>query len=262
MHPFMITLSRRWLLAALACAALHPAVLVAGTVVISGAGADRASIQDEVDAYRAALGPNNGAAAAPFPSGRREINWDGVPDPFAAPNDMPADLFAGRGALFGTPGTAVRVSADADNAAGAPVRFGDVNPTYAAAFRTFSDERLFSPIGSNIVDLTFVVPGSDTPGLVSGFGAVYTDADSPETSFEYLDAAGESLGVFQVPAADYGLSFLGVVFDTPSVRRVRIAYGTNALGPDEGPGVDVAVMDDFIFGESQPIPLPPAAGMA
>ena len=55
------------------------------------------------------------------------------------------------------------------------------------------------------------------------------------------------------------LSFLGVVFDEPVVAPVRIVYGNRALGPDEGPGVDVAVMDDFIYGEPVAPEVPPIA---
>jgi hypothetical protein len=50
-----------------------------------------------------------------------------------------------------------------------------------------------------------------------------------------------------------GLSFLGVSFDSPIVRRVRIVYGNSALGPNDGSGTDVAVMDDFIYGEPQAV---------
>jgi hypothetical protein len=35
------------------------------------------------------------------------------------------------------------------------------------------------------------------------------------------------------------------------VARVRIEYGTVALGPDDSPNNDVSVMDDFIYGEPQ-----------
>jgi hypothetical protein len=143
----------------------------------------------------------------------------------------------------------VQVSARRDNPTGTPVRFGNINPTYPSIFQTFSPERLFSPIGSNAVDLTFFVPGTSTPAVTRGFGAVYTDVDQEQTHFEYFDTAGNSLGRFPVPAADRGLSFLGVVFNTPSVARVRIEYGTVALGPDDSPTSDVAVMDDFIYGE-------------
>jgi hypothetical protein len=34
---------------------------------------------------------------------------------------------------------------------------------------------------------------------------------------------------------------------------VRIVYGTNKLGPDDSKKHDVAVMDDFIYGEPQAV---------
>lgn len=212
-------------------------------LIRSGAGPDAAGIQAVVDQFRADLGT------------RREINWDGVPDTASAPNFLPGNFFNGRGAFFSTPGTGVQVSAKVGNPTGTLVRFGNINPTYVDIFETFSAERLFSPIGSAIVDLTFVVPGTEIPALVKGFGAVYTDADKEDsTSFEYFGADGYSLGKFHIPVSNNGLSFLGVSFASPIVSRVRIAYGNTALGPDDGGATDVAVMDDFIFGEPQPIP--------
>ena len=99
-------------------------------------------------------------------------------------------------------------------------------------------------------NLTFRVPGTGRRAVVRGFGAVYTGVDRRETAaFTYFDADGHRLGTYAVPVGRRKLSFLGVVFDEPVVGRVRIVYGNRALGPDEGPGVDVAVMDDFIYGE-------------
>jgi hypothetical protein len=212
-----------------------------------------------VNQYRELLGENNGGTPGARASGRREINWDGVPDDLSAPNFLPGDFFnaatepRARGAFLSTPGTGVQVSSDSDNPLKAPVRFGTVNPTYSSAFKTFSEERLFSPIGSNVVDLTFFVPGTQTPAVVRGFGAVYTDIDTDHTAFEYFDKDGKSLGQFKAPIANSGLSFLGVVFEQSVVARVRIAYGTSALGPDDSATYDVAVMDDFIYGEPQPL---------
>ena len=53
-------------------------------------------------------------------------------------------------------------------------------------------------------------------------------------------------------------SFLGVVFDAPVVSRVRIISGNTALGPNDNPGlgIDVAVMDDFIYAEPTTVPEP------
>jgi hypothetical protein len=42
------------------------------------------------------------------------------------------------------------------------------------------------------------------------------------------------------------------VFPSPVVARVRIAYGNVKLGPNESRRYDVAVMDDFIYGEPRP----------
>ncbi|MEO8427476.1 MAG: hypothetical protein ABI651_10225 [Verrucomicrobiota bacterium] len=211
-------------------------------LIRTGAGVDGPAIQAAVDQFRADLGP------------RREINWDGVPDDFAAPNFLPGGFFNSRGAFFSTPGAGVQVSANNSNPTGTAVRFGNINVTYPDIFKTFSAERLFSPIGSAIVDLTFFVPGTDIPALVKGFGAVYADADVLDaTSFQYFDVLGYSLGSFSIPASNNGLSFLGVSFDSPIVRRVRIVYGNSALGPNDGNGTDVAVMDDFIYGEPQAV---------
>jgi hypothetical protein len=223
-----------------------------GPNVVKGAG----DIEAKVDEFRGLLGPDNGGAPGGDPNGRREIDWDKVPDQFAAPNALPADFFnstedpTARGALLETPGDHVAVSADRENPARAAVRFGDVNPSYSDEFKTFSEERLFSPIGSNVVNLKFFVPGTDIPGLTRGFGAVYTDIDEAEnTAFEYFGANGKSLGKFSAPVSKDGLSFLGVAFPTPVVARVRIEYGSGKLGPDESANYDVAVMDDFIYGE-------------
>jgi hypothetical protein len=156
-----------------------------GRHVVKGKGKTLTAIRPTVVRFRNLLGPNNGGAPGGDPAGYREINWDSVPDELAAPYALPADFFnaatdpRARGIVLNTPGDHVAVSADRDNPSGARVRFGDVNPTYARQFKAFSAERLFSPIGSNVVNVTFFVPGTDTPGVVNSFGAVYTDVDRP-----------------------------------------------------------------------------------
>jgi len=220
--------------------------------VITAAG----NIQAAMDEYRALLGANNGGVAGSQGTGRREINWDGVPDDLAAPFNLPGDFFntdinnRARGAVFSTPGTGVQVGADSNNPSGAATSFGNINPTYTQIFPPFSGERVFSPIGSNIVDLRFYVPGSATKAVVQGFGAVYIDVDRVEnTAFEYFDINDRSLGTYATPVLNEGHVFLGVFFKEAVVHRVRIEYGNSLLGPNESSTVDVAVMDDFIYGE-------------
>jgi hypothetical protein len=147
---------------------------------------------------------------------------------------------------------ALGVSADLDNPTNTLPSFGNINPTYVNIFPPFSGERIFSPLGSNIADIRFYVPGTSQPAGVRAFGAVYIDVDLPESgAFEFFDQNGQSLGKYATPIKNEGHVFLGVLFETPIVHHIRITYGNSALGPDDGGSVDVSVMDDFIFSEPQ-----------
>jgi len=235
---------------------LTPAALQA-QIVFSASGANSAAIQSTVDAFRTDLGTLNANVAGSFGSGRREINWDGVPAALSAPNLLPANFFnsnSPRGVILSTPGTSLQVSGAA--ADGVAVNFGNIDPTYTNTFATFSPQRLFTAIGSNVVDINFFIPGSNSAALVQGFGAVFTDVDLANTSsIQFFNSANVSLGTFFVPAAlgSASLSFLGVDFPVPEIARVRITSGNAALGPgvtdQNGNQVDLVVMDDFIYGE-------------
>lgn len=236
----------------------------AAPITFSASGAIQAAIQPVVDAFRAALGALNPNTAESFASGRREINWDGIPDPFSAPNSLPANFFnvnSPRGVVFSTPGTGFQVSGDSDNPTATPIQFGNFNATYPGLFEVFSAQRLFTAVGSNITDVSFFVPGDTTPATVTGFGAVFTDVDlADSTNILYYDQGGALLGSSFVPTAagNETFSFLGVLFNAGErVSRVRITSGNSALGPNESGSLDLVVMDDFIYGEPQAIiPLP------
>lgn len=239
------------LVAAAALAVLAWPLHAAPVSFVDAAG-NAAGIQSTVDSFRAALGGINPNVIGSFGSGRREINWDGVPTGFAAPNNLPANFFnanSPRGVEFSTPGTGFAVSA---NAGIAPVEFGNIHPAYPGLFAPFSAQRLFTALGSNIVDVRFFVPGSAAAALTQGFGVVFTDVDLANTTrIEYFDAADLSLGSFFAPAAsgDETLSFLGVLFtEGRVVSRVRITSGNEALST-ASPSGDVVAMDDFIYGE-------------
>jgi hypothetical protein len=221
-------------------------------------GPNAAAITPTVELFRSDLGSLNLNVAGSFGTGRREINWDAVPANFSDPNLLPNNFFnvnSPRGAEFSTPGTGVAVSA---NAGVAPVRFGTIDPNYPSLFQVFSPQKLFTAINSNIVDVNFFVPGSSTPALTRGFGAVFTHvALQDTTSLMFFGPNNESLGTFFVPSVlgDQAFSFLGVDFGLSEVSRVRITSGNVALAPGQlGPGV--TVMDDFIYGEPNPVPGP------
>ncbi len=230
---------------------------VSTQVAFSGTSLSATGLQTVVNQFRSHLGTLNANVAGSFPSGRREINWDGVPDNFAAPNAMPANFFnanSPRGAVFTTPGSSFQVSASAGNGAGAPLEFGNLNPTYPNLFAIFSPQRLFTARASTVTDVSFFLPGSNTAALVKGFGAVFTDVDLANvTKIQYFDKHNNSLGTFNVPnrPGNQTFSFLGVSFGTPIIARVRITAGNFYPGPgrNESATNDIVVMDDFIYGE-------------
>jgi hypothetical protein len=242
-------------------------VIPATAALVTTAGADGTATTAVAarDTFRGILGGGIvPGAAGSFGGVRREINWDAVPDAFSAPNSLPANFFnsnSPRGAVFATPGSAVQVSA---NAGAAPVEFETIDPSYSGTFGVFTPQKLFTPIGSNVVDVVFFAAGTSTPASVSGFGAIFTDVDlTNTTSIEYFDLNNNSLGVFFVPSApgDGLFSFLGVSGDAgEKIGRVRITNGNVALGAgvldQNGATNDLVVMDDFLYSEPSAVPEP------
>ena len=221
--------------------------------IVTGAGDITASIT----AYRALLGePRNGGAVGPAASGRREIGWDGVPPELDnGDNKFPGAFFnttTRLGVVMTTTGTGFRNDTSA---------FADVESTLRDQFAAFSPRKLFAPTNSHVLDVHFQLAGQPTPGLVSGFGAVFVDVDQAErTTIEYFDAQGRSLGRVNVPVRTTAtpFSFAGVRFPQAIVARVRITLGTAALAAGRrdvsaGGTADLVVVDDFLYGEPQPV---------
>lgn len=235
-----------------------------------GGDATAASVTPIRDTFRLDIGGGTTAGAnGSFGGLRREINWDGVPATQSAPNNLAANFFnvnSPRGAVFSTAGTGFQVSgATTDAGAGQPAaaNFGNINVSYGTTFGIFSAQRLFTALGSTVTDVNFFLPGTATAATVAGFGAIFTDVDTlGSTKIEYFNELNASLGVFNVPVgtvASQSLSFLGVSFNAgEKVGRVQITSGNTALGAgvndNPGGGVDLVVMDDFIYSEPTPEP--------
>lgn len=241
---------------AIAIVLITGALLSPGTaaaISFEDSGANAAAIQDTVDAFRAALGtPNNGNTPGPLVGGRREINWDGGGQATTVSGTPFAGFLNIRGALFTTPGTGFIQAPPS----GLATQFS--NPTYNG-FGTFSDPRLFGPIGSTLTTVDFFVPGTNggTPATVTGFGAVFSDVDTAAgASLNFLNPSGASLGTFFVPPANNGLSFFGALFPGEQISQVQIISGNVPFGPSEAGNIDIIAMDDFLYSELSPIPEP------
>lgn len=141
-----------------------PAVATPIFTTCEAAGANAASITATRDAFRATVGGGTVAGAnGSFGGLRREINWDGVPDARADPNALPGDFFnttSPRGVVLSTPGTGLFVSTNAGPAT-APLS------GFSSDFQAFSAQRVFSAFNSNIVDISFFIPGTTTATLTT-----------------------------------------------------------------------------------------------
>lgn len=226
----------------------------AGFVTFESAGADPASITPTRDAFRTAVGGGMIAGAnGSFGGLRREINWDGVPNSLSDPNALPANFFnvsSPRGAEFSTPGTGFLVSANA--ALATPALFG-----FGSDFQSFSAQRLFTAVGSNITDVLFYVPGTMTVATTSAFAAIFVDVEvAAQTRIEFFDESNSLIfSRDALVAGNQGLSFVGALANAgEKISRVRLTSGLNTLtsnGVLGNPNDDIVAMDDFIYAEPQ-----------
>jgi hypothetical protein len=150
--------------------------------------------------------------------------------------------------VLSTPGTGFLVSANAGVAT--PPLFGFPND-----FQTFSPQRLFTAVNSNITDVNFILPGTSVAGTTSAFGVIFVDVEVANlTKFEYFDSSNNL--IFSRDAlvgGNQGLTFLGAVADAGErISRVEITSGANTIvsnGVLGNPNDDVVVMDDFLYAE-------------
>lgn len=225
-----------------------PVVLPIQPTIFAATG----DITTKVNEFRDLLGPSNGGTAGTQLAGRREITWDGAgANPFDNRNDFPAAFFntnVKSGTVFTTPGTGFRNDSTS---------FVDINASYASEFTFFSANKIFAPIGSNVLDEEFQVPGQPTPAVVRAFGIIFSDVDvADKTTIQLFAKDGTTLGTFTAPVRTdaTGLSFLGVTYDNPIISRVRITLGTGALGQgvndiSAGGTADLVVFDNVLYGE-------------
>jgi len=223
-------------------------LLTSPALVVQSSGA----ILADVNAFRALLGnPNNGGLLGQQDQGHREINWDAVPPSLSDVFNFPADFFnnnSPRGLLYDATLRGLEVSSHS---------FTDINATYGTEFTPFSGARMFSPLGTNVSDVSFFVAGTEIEAGVRGFGVVFLDVDKVgSTGLKLYGADGSLLIAVRAPVRSdaRGVSFVGVIFPDPIITRVTIVAGDGILAPNEidvsqGGVHDIVVMDDFVYGE-------------
>jgi len=110
---------------------------------------------------------------------------------------------------------------------------------------------------AHMMEVNFVIPGTNIPATVSGFGLVLCDVDSStgggRSLIRVYGADGRQLSAASAPVLNNGLSFVGISFNAGErISRVVIETGTDPLSSTAVDGTnsgDVVAMDDFIYGE-------------
>jgi hypothetical protein len=219
-------------------------------VVFSASG----DINAKLNEFRNQLGALNTTTGQT--TGRREINWDGVPDDKTGIK-LPQDFFNPVSA--GSPAIMQRGLLYAGNADAmvSSRGFAEVNTQAAAEFTSFSGNKSFAVVNAALWPVEFRVAGETTLAAVKGFGIVFTDVDKANSTFLEFFNNNKSLGKYYVPAHDNSstFSFLGIYFPDVAVTHVNIGHeGKLSDGEKDitqGGSKDLVVLDDFIYTEPQ-----------
>jgi hypothetical protein len=220
------------------------------------ASGDSATIIGSLNQFRALLGDSVNNAPGKT-SGRREVNWDGVPAQFTNNNNFPLDFFnttdpAGpngrkRGLVYLNTGSPIRLDSSS---------FSEIDASYANQLLPFSKKKALISANSTVSEIVFKVAGTNTDAFVKGFGVIFTDVDTENsTSLEFFNGS-KSLGVFYASKRNSagGFSFLGVFFPKEKITRIKINSGngvaaTGVKDLSDGGNNDIVAYDDFFYDE-------------
>src|SRR5688572_26415456 len=89
---FVLRLSRALILGTAMVVLATTGALADKAAVFQAAGADAGAIKKTVDDFRKALGRFNPNDPGSRGEGRRQVDWDGIPDSAADPNPFPGDF--------------------------------------------------------------------------------------------------------------------------------------------------------------------------
>ncbi len=227
---------------------LAPSTVHSASGVRSDSGPTAASIQATVEQFRYDVGGGNTLGDnGSFGGKRREVDLKSVADIFSGhavpPNSL--NLHLSGGIVLATRGSGFQVSQ----------RHAASNPGANESLDGYEgfSERLLSPVGSNLTDISFKIPGTTMPATISSFGVVFKNlAGDDHASMQFFDANGIDRGTFQIPVteSEQGYSILGITFtDGERITRVRIMNGKAVPESTHQSGRMVS----FIYSEPQPL---------
>jgi hypothetical protein len=210
-------------------------------------------ITSDVNAFKSSLGNLNTTTGVT--GGRREINWDAVPDSFAL-NNMPVNFFNPTGA---NANITLQRGFEYDVAGSFRVSkngFAELKTEAIADVQPFSGAKTFANTSTPEWPVGFKVAGQNTDAAVSAFGVVFIGVNLENTTYIEPFSGDVSLGKFY--AKPYNAisrhSFAGVRFANSIITSVKIVHGNGIISSNEkdisnGGTKDLVVLDDIIYSE-------------
>lgn len=223
-------------------------------VAVTRGTGDSAEVVISMNQFRAIAGATLNTAPGAT-GGRREVNWDGMPDSSAAnffnPTAPEAPAGRKRGLVYFPADALLRTSTTG---------FSNIEPSYSNQFKPFTKSRLFSSNNTNITEIRFKVAGTETDAFVKAIGIVFADVDDANATRVEIFEGNKSLGSAKAQPSNGKFSFVGLSVTQGKITRVRITAGNSVLAAgvkdvSDGGNKDMVVMDDFIY--SEPIAIQP-----
>jgi hypothetical protein len=211
------------------------------------------NISSKLNEFRSLLG-NSLNTTTGVTGGRREINWDAVPDSLLH-TKLPKDFFnpVGSGAIVARQRGLIYTESGSFMVSN--TNFAEINANTASEFVSFSGDKVFANTEASLWDIAFEKPGQRVPATVKGFGAVFADVDVANSTFMEFFSGAESLGKFFVPAQNNlsKFSFLGVHFTNKTITKIQIGHAAKINDGQkdlsQGGSNDHIVLDDFLYSE-------------
>lgn len=241
-----------WMLIALGLSSCKKTIETVETPTLISANGN---ITNAVQEFRTILGELNTVPGKTI--GRREINWDGVPDAFAM-QSLPIDFFNPIGSMANQSlqrGLAYEAGGDFRVSS---MSFAELSSETPSDLTAFSGSKLFANSSAALWQVGFQVAAESTLASIDAFGAVFVGVDLANTSYLELLNGTQVLGRYYVPPhnSTSNFSFVGVHFKNTRFTHVRIAHGNASIKSGEkdiskGGTKDVVALDDFIYSEPQ-----------
>lgn len=257
----IINIIRNLLLSGIALLVFAASTFAAPTIRSGVSNGDVGNLTPSINLFRQDLGGANNGNGNSYPTGRREVSWDDLPENLCLTPSLDIrkyyNTIAPRGMVLADDQSYQCSRSPNFGGPNEVARFGNINPSYLQYFSSYSSSRIFAPDTKTQFDIQFFIPGTNIPATVNGFGIIFLDKDVFEAGKIILYGVnGDEIGRFTPTSENHGLSFLGVSYnDGTRIARVRVIAGNTVLGPSEvvGYSTDVIAIDDIIYGEPRAI---------